>query len=102
MCAARPPRHPARGGHGSLGRRAVLLFAGSEDLYVPCSQLTEQINTLTNSRSITARVFTRSEHAQNHVQTGNIALSVNVMLGWLAELDERDRQLAAPPIEPHP
>jgi len=85
----------------------VLLLAGAEDHYVPFTQLTEQINTLTNARSVSARVFTRAEHAQNHVQTGNIALSVSVMLGWLAGLDERDAKLgdtgspaATPSLQP--
>jgi hypothetical protein len=32
---------------------------------------------------VTARGFTREEQAQNHVQVGNIALSVRVMLDWL-------------------
>jgi len=33
--------------------------------------------------SVTARVFTRQEQAQNHVQVGNVGLSVRVMLDWL-------------------
>jgi hypothetical protein len=30
------------------------------------------------------------EQAQNHVQAGNIALSVQVMLDWLDSMDRRD------------
>jgi len=40
---------------------------------------------------VTARVFTRQEQAQNHVQVGNVGLSVRVMLDGL---DERDRRLS--------
>ena len=74
----------------ALVRADVLLFAGVEDHYVPYRQLADQLNTLTSARSVTARVFTREEHAQNHVQVGNVALSVRVMLDWLAGLDARN------------
>jgi len=68
----------------------VLLLAGVEDHYVPFRQLGDQLDTLTGARSVTARVFTREEQTQNHVQVGNIALSVRVMLDWLNGLDKRD------------
>ena len=43
-----------------------LLMAGNEDHYVPVQQWNDQIRMLTNARSITARLFTRNECAQNH------------------------------------
>jgi hypothetical protein len=78
----------------ALVRADVLLLAGAEDHYVPIRQLSDQLNTLTSARSVTARVFTRHEQAQNHVQVGNIGLAVRVMLDWLEGLDERDRRLS--------
>ena len=63
----------------------VLLMAGAEDHYVPLAQLGAQIQTLTNARSVTARLFTRAESAQNHCQIGNLGLSLRVILGWLDE-----------------
>jgi Tfp pilus assembly protein PilN len=78
----------------ALVQADVLLLAGVEDHYVPLRQLTDQLNTLTSARSVTARVFTRQEQAQNHVQVGNVGLSVRVMLDWLNGLDERDRRLS--------
>jgi hypothetical protein len=48
---------------------------------------------LAAARSVTARVFTREEQAHNHVQVGNIALSVQVMLDWLDSIGRRDGQL---------
>ncbi len=45
---------------------------------------------------MTARVFTRQEQAQNHVQVGNVGLSVRVMLDWLDGLDQRDRRSPGP------
>jgi hypothetical protein len=66
-----------------LLKQDVLLLAGTEDLYVPLEQFYEQIRTLTNVRSLTARKFTREEQAQNHVHVGNFGLSLRVMLNWL-------------------
>jgi pimeloyl-ACP methyl ester carboxylesterase len=66
-----------------LLKQDVLLLAGTEDLYVPLEQFYEQVRTLTNVRSLTARKFTREEQAQNHVHVGNFGLSLRVMLNWL-------------------
>jgi hypothetical protein len=52
---------------------------------VPLGQLGGQIQTLTNARSVTARVFTRAESAQNHCQIGNLGLASQVILAWLGE-----------------
>jgi hypothetical protein len=51
-------------------------------------------NTLTGARSVTARVFTRREQAHNHVQVGNLGLSIQVMLDWLDGLDQRNRRIS--------
>jgi pimeloyl-ACP methyl ester carboxylesterase len=61
----------------------VLLLAGSEDHYVPVDQFYRQIEALKNARSLTARLFTRAESAQNHCQVGNYGLAFRVMTAWL-------------------
>jgi pimeloyl-ACP methyl ester carboxylesterase len=61
----------------------VLLMAGAKDQYVPLSQLADQLLSLTNVRSVTARLFTEDEHAQNHCQVGNLGLALHVILDWL-------------------
>ena len=61
----------------------VLLMAGADDHYVPVHQLPDQIATLTHVRSLTARVFTAAEQAQNHVQVGNMGLAFRVILDWM-------------------
>lgn len=61
----------------------VLLMAGEQDHYVPLHQFHDQIKTLKNVRSLTARLFTRVEQAENHCQIGNLALSLQVIVGWL-------------------
>jgi pimeloyl-ACP methyl ester carboxylesterase len=64
----------------------VLLLAGAEDHYVPVHQLPDQIAILTHVRSLTARLFTRAEQAQNHCQTGNMGLAFRTMIDWMTGL----------------
>lgn len=61
----------------------VLLMAGTKDHYVPLHQLGDQILTLTAAPSVSARVFTEAEQAQNHCQVGNQGLAIKVILDWL-------------------
>lgn len=61
----------------------VLLMAGEQDHYVPLHQFHDQIKALRNVRSLTARLFTRAEQAQNHCQIGNLGLSLQLIVGWL-------------------
>jgi pimeloyl-ACP methyl ester carboxylesterase len=67
----------------SLVTQDVLLLAGAEDHYIPVHQLPDQIATLTHVRSLTARLFTRAEQAQSHVQVGNMGLAFRVILDWI-------------------
>jgi hypothetical protein len=64
----------------------VLLMAGAEDHYIPVHQLPDQIVTLAHVRSLTARLFTRAEQAQNHVQVGNFGLAFRVIVDWMEGL----------------
>jgi len=67
-----------------LLKQDVLLLWGTEDVFgITSDQLFRQIEALTNVRSITARVFTRTEHAQNHCQVGNIKLLFDVIFNWV-------------------
>ncbi len=71
----------------------VLLMAGAQDHYVPAHQLPDQIATLTHVRSLTARLFTSYEQAQNHVQVGNFGLTFRTVIEWLESLQVRDARL---------
>jgi pimeloyl-ACP methyl ester carboxylesterase len=64
-------------------RQDVLLLAGSEDHYVPMEQWHDQIRMLEHARSITARLFTAGESAQNHCQVGNYGLALRTIVNWL-------------------
>jgi hypothetical protein len=73
----------------------VLVLAGAEDHYIPVHQLPDQIATLTHVRSLTARLFTRAEQAQNHVQVGNMGLAFRLMIDWMESLGTIEKP---PPI----
>ena len=60
----------------------VLLMGGQEDHYIPLHQFFDQGKMLINVRSLTMRLFTRKETAQNHCQLGNVGLSVTVIVNW--------------------
>jgi len=74
------------GSISSLLAQDVLLMAGAEDHYIPVHQLPDQIATLTHVRSLTARLFTRAEQAQNHCQIGNMSLAFRVIIDWMESL----------------
>ena len=64
----------------------VLVLAGAENYYISVYQLSDQIATLTNVRSMAARRFTRAEQAQNHIEVGNMGLAFRVMVDWITNL----------------
>ena len=66
-----------------LVKQDVLLMAGSEDNVIPLSHFYQQIEALKNARSLTARLFTRKEQAQNHCQVGNLRLVVDYIMDWI-------------------
>ncbi|HBF37662.1 MAG TPA: alpha/beta hydrolase [Firmicutes bacterium] len=73
----------------SLVLQDVLLMAAQEDHYIPLNQFFEQSQTLTNVRSLTTRLFTRKEQAHNHCHMGNIGLSIDVMLNWIQQVENK-------------
>lgn len=66
-----------------LLQQDVLLLCGTEDFIVPIEQFYWQIEALKNVRSMTARMFTRAEQAQNHCQIGNLELAIEVISNWM-------------------
>jgi hypothetical protein len=66
-------------------RQDVLLLAGAEDRMVPLKEYEKNRQGLTSARSVTGRIFTSEEHAQNHFQVGNIKLALDVILKWIEE-----------------
>ncbi|HSB66618.1 MAG TPA: alpha/beta fold hydrolase [Anaerolineales bacterium] len=66
-----------------LLQQDVLLLAGTEDLGIPLEQFYKQIEALKSVRSLTARMFTRAEQAQNHCQIGNLGLAIDFITNWI-------------------
>ena len=71
--------------HSWLVEQDVLLLAGEKDLFQPVKLYYKQMQSLTNARSVTGRVFTEADQAENHCGIGNIRLPLEVMLKWLQE-----------------
>jgi pimeloyl-ACP methyl ester carboxylesterase len=75
----------------SLVQQDVLLLAGAHDHSVPLHQLDDQIRTLTQARSVTARVFTKDEQAHEHIQVGNYGLQYRVIESWIELTQDKQR-----------
>ncbi len=71
--------------HSELVKQDVLILTGQEDHLVPFKMHDRQVKALTNAKSITSRIFTKEEQAQNHCQIGNLGLALDVIAGWLKE-----------------
>lgn len=76
--------------HSDQVTQDVLLLTGAEDHFGQFNMHLKlhrmQIEALINARSVTNRVFTREEHAQNHCQVGNIGLALDVMAAWVEDV----------------
>lgn len=66
-------------------KQDVLILSGEEDHFIPFKKQRKQLKALTNAKSVTVRVLTKEEQAQNHCQTGNIGLALEVIIRWLNE-----------------
>ena len=73
--------------HSEMIRQDVLVLAGGKDHYIPLKMLNMQVKALVNAKSVTSRIFTKEEHAENHCQIGNIGLLLEVMTEWINNID---------------
>lgn len=70
----------------------VLLMCGEHDSFQPPSLTRTQAEALTEARSVTVRMFTEAEHADQHCQMGNLDLACRVLTAWLQDPNPgRDR-----------
>ena len=69
--------------HSDLVSQDVLVLTGRKDHLIPFKMHSMQVKALTNAKSVTARIFTKEEHAQNHCQIGNIGLALDTMVEWI-------------------
>lgn len=64
-------------------RQDVLLMCGEHDAFQPPSLTRAQAQALTAARSVTTRLFSRAEQADQHCQMGNLELACQVLTTWL-------------------
>jgi len=74
-------------------RQDVLIMAGAEDHVIPLNHYYQQLSILTNAKSVTGRLFTRAEHAQNHCQVGNLGLAVDFIANWIDLTSSSSREI---------
>jgi len=71
--------------HSDIIKQDVLILTGRRDHMVPFKMHKLQVNALTNAKSVTEKVFTEEENAQNHCQIGNVGLALRTMLEWIED-----------------
>lgn len=71
--------------HSESIHQDVLLLGGENDAFQPPILLQKQKEALVNAASVSYRVFTKAEHADQHCQMGNIPLLLQTMLDWLEQ-----------------
>jgi hypothetical protein len=64
-------------------RQDVLLMCGEHDAFQPPALTRAQARALTAARSVTTRMFTEAERADQHCQMGNLDLACQVLTTWL-------------------
>ena len=64
-----------------------LLMTGSKDHFVDDIMFGRMLRALTGVRSLTGRVFTEREQAENHCQFGNLPLAIRTMTGWIDSME---------------
>ena len=66
-----------------------LLLGAQQDHFIPTRMYKEQIDLLENARSITYRLFTSAENAQNHCNIGNTKLVLDTICNWIDLMKKR-------------
>lgn len=70
----------------------VLILAASRDHFIPASLYQEEIDALSNVRSLTFRLMTEKEDGQDHCNVGNPKLVPDTVLLWLDGLKKREME----------
>lgn len=69
--------------HSELVNQDVLLAGGEHDAFQPPMLIKKQHQALVNAKSVTVRIFTKAEHADQHCQIGNLGLASQTLLDWM-------------------
>jgi pimeloyl-ACP methyl ester carboxylesterase len=63
-----------------------LLLGATKDHFIPLDFYKDEIDCLKNVRSLTFRLFTAQEQAENHCNAGNTRLALDTITAWIAEM----------------
>ncbi|MBN2027962.1 MAG: alpha/beta fold hydrolase [Actinobacteria bacterium] len=63
-----------------------LLLGSTRDHFIPSGFYKEVIDSLVNVKSLTFRLFTEREEAENHCNAGNTRLALDTIIDWIAEM----------------
>ncbi len=64
-----------------------LLMTGTKDHFVDMKMFYQMQKSLTHTASLTSRIFTEEEGAENHCQFGNLKLALDTMSSWISVMD---------------
>ena len=64
-------------------KQDVLLLAGKDDHLIPIKEYYNHLMGLIYANSVSGRIFSADDQAQNHCQVGNIRLALDFILGWI-------------------
>ena len=65
----------------------VLIVGANQDHFIDYRLIGREINMLTNVNSLTFRLFTDKEDAQNHCNVGNGKIALDEICGWIERID---------------
>ena len=68
----------------------VLILGATHDHFINYHLIGHEIDLLTKVKSLTFRLFTDKEGAENHCNVGNGKLALDTIDGWLTGLRRRD------------
>jgi alpha-beta hydrolase superfamily lysophospholipase len=68
----------------------VLLLGAAEDHFIPLHIYKAEIDELSNTHSLTFRIFTKKEHAENHCNIGNLGLALHTIAAWIDSMGEKE------------
>jgi len=68
---------------GAKIKQDFMLIGASEDHFIPVNMYKDVIKSLPNVKSLTFRIFTKYENAENHCSLGNTELVLRCIVEWI-------------------
>lgn len=70
----------------------ILIIGANQDHFINYKLIRQEINMFPNAKSLSFRLFTDKEEAQNHCNVGNGKLVLDTIDSWLDSLKKRDKK----------